>query len=177
MPRIRTPWDRDHEVDRDGGPDVVPPMADPAENYADPAPPAPPSGDRPASEFRFEARIGKDGAITIPASLIAPALGAVLGWWKDQSPGVSSGVEPTVDHLASLPQDAIVDQRCARIPKDAYLKLARARAFPSRRVGRRVLARWGDVLAAVSGLIEPSTEEGPDPEEAMRLRWGLARRR
>lgn len=152
-------------------PDVNAPIT-----HTDPIAPAPEP--RPEPRARFAARIDKDGSVTIPASMISPVMGAVLGWWREQSPGVSSGAGPTVDHLAPFPHDAIVDQSCGRIRRDVYLKLARARAFPSRRVGKRVLARWGDVLASISGLIiEAKTAEALDPEEAMRLRWGLARRR
>jgi hypothetical protein len=44
--------------------------------------------------------------------------------------------------------DAIVDQRTAPMTRDLYLRLARARAFPSRKIGKRICARWGDVKAS-----------------------------
>lgn len=44
--------------------------------------------------------------------------------------------------------DAIVDQRTAPVPRDLYLRLARAKAFPSTKIGKRVTATWGDVKKA-----------------------------
>ncbi len=47
-----------------------------------------------------------------------------------------------------LSDDSIVDQRSVPAPRDLYLRLARTAAFPSRKLGKRILARWGDVRAA-----------------------------
>lgn len=71
------------EVNRGRGAVVLPDVNAPVTNI-DPVAPAPPPGDRPEPKARFEARVGKDGTVTIPASLIAPAMAAVLGWWRDQ---------------------------------------------------------------------------------------------
>ncbi|GMV17102.1 MAG: hypothetical protein AMXMBFR56_53260 [Polyangiaceae bacterium] len=83
MGRIRTPWDRVAEVDRDAPSDVLPTVNALNVNYIDPVAPAPPSP-RPEPRARFEARIRPDGAVSVPADLITPVLGAVLGWWRDQ---------------------------------------------------------------------------------------------
>lgn len=59
---------------------------------------------------------------------------------------------------APLPDDAIVDQRSAPVPKDLFLRLARAKAFPSKKVGKRICARWSDVKVAFA-----VNTEKPDP--------------
>lgn len=53
--------------------------------------------------------------------------------------------------LSSLVDDAIVDQKCVPAPRDLFLRLARNGAFPSRKVGKRILAQWGDVRRALLG--------------------------
>jgi hypothetical protein len=58
----------------------------------------------------------------------------------------------------ALNDDAVVDQRSVLAPRDLYLRLARAKAFPSNKIGKRVLARWGDVRAALLG---PSLRKVP----------------
>jgi len=74
--------------------------------------------------------------------------------------------------------DAIVDQRSGLVPPDLYLRLARAKAFPSRKVGKRTLARWGDVRdALLPPTSRPKSNEQPgEPPTAddLRMRWGLA---
>jgi hypothetical protein len=65
-----------------------------------------------------------------------------------------------------LSDDSIVDQRSVPAPRDLYLRLARTAAFPSRKLGKRILARWGDVRAAFlcgPGLRKASGEENDDP--------------
>jgi hypothetical protein len=81
-----------------------------------------------------------------------------------------------------LTDDTIVDQRTGLVPKDVYLRLARAGAFPSRKHGKRVLARWGDVHAAVLGgpgiakAVRSASEEEPrqDDLDDLRRQLGLA---
>jgi hypothetical protein len=81
-----------------------------------------------------------------------------------------------------LSDDAIVDQRSASVPRDLYLRLARAGAFPSRKIGKRICARWGDVRAAF--LDRPGvrkTKNGPEDNtsgtdglDRLRRQLGLA---
>lgn len=56
--------------------------------------------------------------------------------------------------------DAIVDQRTAPVPKSLYLRLAREKAFPSVKIGKRICARWGDVRAAFAAY-----NKKPDPPD------------
>lgn len=56
--------------------------------------------------------------------------------------------------------DTVVDQRSVPAPRDLYLRLARAGAFPSNKVGKRICARWGDVRAALLG--GPGVRKAPD---------------
>jgi hypothetical protein len=63
-----------------------------------------------------------------------------------------------------LADDAIVDQRCVPAPPDLFLRLARNGAFPSRKVGKRVVAQWGDVRRAL--LSGPALSKAPGRQEA-----------
>jgi hypothetical protein len=67
---------------------------------------------------------------------------------------------------STLADDAIVDQRCVPAPPDLFLRLARNGAFPSQKVGKRVLAQWGDVRRALLG--GPGLNKAPrrDPARA-----------
>lgn len=83
-----------------------------------------------------------------------------------------------------LSPDAFIDQRSGLVEKALFLRLARQKAFPSKRVGKRIVARWGDVQAALSPAVPspapPSTNdnEGSDPElDEIRACVGLAVRR
>jgi len=82
----------------------------------------------------------------------------------------------------TLGDDAIVDQRSVPAPPDLYLRLARNGAFPSHKLGKRVLARWGDVRrvflngpglrkASTVGVPTPTSED--DGLNALRQRLGL----
>lgn len=81
-----------------------------------------------------------------------------------------------------LSDDAIVDQRSASVPPGLYLRLARAGAFPSKKIGKRICARWGDVRAAF--LNRPGvrrTANGPEDKpirtdglDRLRSQLGLA---
>lgn len=124
--------------------------------------------------LRWAVTITSDGQITVPLEFVGEFFQDRLRWEgerrrikKDAPPSEPRAVSP----------DAYVDQRSGLLDRRMYLRLAREKAFPSRKVGKRVVARWGDVQAALSvqdaedAPAEPRTEE-----EAMRLRWGLARR-
>jgi len=58
-----------------------------------------------------------------------------------------------------LSDETVVDQRSVLAPRDIYLRLARAKAFPSNKIGKRICARWGDVRAALLG--GPSLRKAP----------------
>jgi len=89
----------------------------------------------------------------------------------------NEGVPPN-----TLGDDAIVDQRSVPAPADLYLRLARNGAFPSQKLGKRVLARWGDVRRAFlnsPGVRKASIVGVPTPDSqndglnALRQRLGL----
>ena len=81
----------------------------------------------------------------------------------------------------TLADDAIVDQRSVPAPPDLYLRLARNGAFPSQRLGKRVVAKWGDVRRAflagpgLSKVSQRSAAETADDDglDALRARLGL----
>jgi len=54
--------------------------------------------------------------------------------------------------------EAFIDQRSPLVSKDVYLRLARERAFPSKKVGKLVVAQWAAVRAA---LVAQKTEPSP----------------
>jgi hypothetical protein len=64
---------------------------------------------------------------------------------------------------APLPDDAVVDQRSAPVPRDLYLRLHRAGAFPTNKIGKRITARWGDVKAAFA--VRAEQEASPDESD------------
>lgn len=81
----------------------------------------------------------------------------------------------------TITDETFIDQRSGLVPKDVYLRLARARAFPSNKIGKRILARWGDVRAAVLGgpgitktLVAKADEErGEDGLDDVRRQLGF----
>lgn len=82
----------------------------------------------------------------------------------------------------TLADDAVVDQRTVPAPADLFLRLARQGAFPSRKHGKRVVARWGDVKAAMldAGPRDVGRSESApasiqsDGLDGLRQRLGLA---
>lgn len=61
-----------------------------------------------------------------------------------------------------LADDALVHQDSFHIPdRDLYLRLARKGAFPSRKQGKKVVARWGDVNAVMGPPSPTPTNAGP----------------
>lgn len=78
---------------------------------------------------------------------------------------------------SALPDDAFIDQSTGLVDKKLYLRLARRRAFPSQRHGRRVVARWGDVKAALQPPPAPAAEPFVQPLDELdqyRRAMGLA---
>lgn len=95
-----------------------------------------------------------------------------------------------VEHYEEAPpsplsDEAIVDQRSVPAPRDLFLRLARNGAFPSHKVGKRVVAQWGAVRRALLGGpglnkaprrdVTPAVSED-DGLDALRERMGLASR-
>ena len=84
-----------------------------------------------------------------------------------------------------LSDEAIVDQRSVPAPQDLFLRLARNGSFPSHKVGKRIVAQWGDVRRALLGGpglnkasrrdVTPAVSED-DGLDALRERMGLASR-
>lgn len=78
------------------------------------------------------------------------------------------------------PDDAFVDQDAGLFDREVYLRLARKGAFPATTVGKKRVARWGDVKAAFLKKCAPITVSEPteDPEadllNAIRQQAGLA---
>ena len=48
-----------------------------------------------------------------------------------------------------MPDDAYVDQRSGLVPKEVFIRLHREKRIPTMKVGKRILARWGDVKEAL----------------------------
>lgn len=65
-----------------------------------------------------------------------------------------------------LPDDAVVCQRSVPAPRDLYLRLARQGVFPSKKHGKRILARWGDVRRALLETAPTLAKGGCDRKSA-----------
>jgi hypothetical protein len=83
------------------------------------------------------------------------------------------------DPVATGPitDDTIVDQFCGLIRQEVFLRLAREGRFPVGVVGKRRLARWGDVVAAAFAS-RPSVRQAVkagviDGVDEIRIRAGL----
>jgi hypothetical protein len=72
--------------------------------------------------------------------------------------------------------NAFIDQKSPFVVKDTYLRLARKKAFPSKKIGKRISARWADVKAAFAApTAAPAPQESTSDEiDAIRAKWGLA---
>ena len=148
MPRIRTPWDRVAEVDRGGGRVVVPTVTNPATTYIDPVAPGP-REPRPVPKARFEARVLPNGKVELPLELVAPVMSLLGSWWREQSdPSPQTPPWPAEPPGSGSP-DRYIDQNDPRVPKRIFLRLAKEDAFPSTKVGKKILAKWSDVEAAL----------------------------
>lgn len=91
--------------------------------------------------------------------------------------------EEAVRDASPLADETIVDQRSVPAPRDLYLKAARRGDFESRKHGKRILARWGDVRRALLEAAPTLAKAEPDrafaetPSEdldGLRRRLGLA---
>ncbi|HVW26874.1 MAG TPA: hypothetical protein VHC69_16005 [Polyangiaceae bacterium] len=73
-------------------------------------------------------------------------------------------------------EETIIHQHSGLLDSELYRQLANAGAFPSRKRGKRIFARWGDVRAALlPGAPTEPEPSGPKPSpDDLRMRWGLA---
>jgi hypothetical protein len=74
-----------------------------------------------------------------------------------------------------IPEDAFIDQSSALVTRKVYLRLAREKSFASKKVGKRVIARWGDVRAALMDNNEHVAQADGEEEalDALRRSVGL----
>ena len=78
------------------------------------------------------------------------------------------------------PDDAFVDQDAGLYDREVYLRLSRAGAFPVKTVGKKRVARWGDVKTAFARkgaaitLSEPTDDPEADLMNEVRQKLGLA---
>lgn len=54
----------------------------------------------------------------------------------------------TLDPSIPISDDTLVDQRCPRFPRDIFVRMARSGAFPAAKIGKRWVAKYGDVKRA-----------------------------
>ena len=133
MPRIRTPWDRDAEVDpSDAGSYSGQKMDSPAQNNIDPVPPAP-REPRPEPRVLFEAVIRKDGTVELPSGLVGSAAASVLKRLRGQSDEATGGdlirdplgilLSAVRAELHQAVRAALVEQR-SEVPEDTTMLTA-----------------------------------------------------
>jgi len=111
-------------------------------------------------------------------------LGVAPGRSEQQVPAKLSAPTPKVP-TGPVPEDRFVDQRDGLLPKQLYLRLAREEAFPSSKIGKRVVARWGDVRAAIEARgrkvrspVHTSDESGNNADlDALRSQLSLSSKR
>ena len=117
----------------------------------------------------LSARLAEARAKAVELGVVRPKLLGrdAMGDAPDDG-GTSDAHGPIMQALPSstqdpdgLADDAFIDQRDERVPnRRIYLRLAREGAFPSRKVGKRIIARWGDVKAALTPD-RPNTKPSP----------------
>jgi hypothetical protein len=139
--------------------------------------------------LEWEVRVGKDGFIRMSPEFVGPFLADRMAWEADSRSARRS--EPRAQPARAAPPhrvaaasgpepispDTFVDQRTGLLDKRMYLRLASEKAFPSRKVGKRIVARWGDVQAALAPATTTtagSEDHDADPElDAIRAQVGL----
>ena len=128
------------------------------------------------------ARLAKARARAIELGLARPK---VLG--VEERSGLAVEPEPSSTSVSRhesrpsgpqdyLPDDAFIDQTNERLPsRRLYLQLARDGAFLSTKVGKKIIARWGDVKAAFSVHRSPKKlpSPGDDGLDGLRRNVGL----
>jgi hypothetical protein len=143
-------------VDRDPGPDVLPPMdRSSALDHLDPVAPEPrESPEHPKA--RWEARIQPDGSVVIPAELISPVMSMVGSWWSGQT-----GSAEFIPHAPNAPLKP-VDRNLVSVSEFARLvDVAEStvwvwiqRGLPSTKaqgLGRRILRAQAEAWLIAGG--------------------------
>jgi hypothetical protein len=77
-----------------------------------------------------------------------------------------------------FPDDAFIDQSSELVPRNLYLQLARAGAFPSKKHGKKIVAQWRDVRVAIAGadLGPTQANDSQDDLDIHRRNLGLVAR-
>lgn len=144
----------------------------------------------PTPDLSWEVRVGKDGYIHLSPEFVGPFLADRLAWERSlrvsrrgaphAAPADVAPPRPvgSPSGQGGLAPDAYVDQRSGVLDRRMYLRLSREGAFPSKKIGKRVLARWADVQAALAP-VTPSTHVGTngnhDSElDPLRVQLGLS---
>lgn len=137
---------------------------------------------------RFTATIGTDGYVTIKADpndvgqvltkIRGPALRDIVADAVREGIATSAGSGSRTPPSGPLTDDTIIDQTSGLVPRRLYLRLARAGVFPSRKVGRRVCCRLGDLRGYFRSTGKPLDERsdkkpGHDPLDDLRRSIGL----
>jgi hypothetical protein len=73
----------------------------------------------------------------------------------------------------SLPDDAFIDQKSGLVAHDLYLRLAHAGVFKSKKIGKLVVARWGNVRAALVQTEAGAAESNQARDDLDELRRSL----
>lgn len=79
-------------------------------------------------------------------------------------------------YLLPLPPDALIDENDPRVPTDWFKKAAKAGRFPCSKEGRKYIARWGDVQAALSLEVLEPPKRTNGPRDKLREALGLKRK-
>jgi hypothetical protein len=138
-------------------PNGVPPDA-----YVKKAGPLAP-GDSPVRIVADPVALAHPGLVSHQAPSSAPANGTGAGHGSSEAANrAGTTIEPQKRRAtpqwtaeSPLPDDAIIDQRSGLVPKEVFLRLAREGAFRSSKVGKRILAQWGEVKAALVARRRP----------------------
>lgn len=132
----------------------------------------------------WEVRVGGDGTIRLAPEFVGAFLRDRLRWESESRSKCVTPRKPSTSASPGEPRspetfspDAFVDQRSGLVDKRMYLRLARENAFASKKIGKRIVARWGDVQAALAPAPAPpsgSERSDEDPElDAIRAQVGL----
>lgn len=111
-----------------------------------------------AIEFLALAKAGRDAAsgrhTGAPSSdvIVADLMSRMASAFEAMAQGAG---KPNSEAHGSGDDDFIT-QDDERLPdRELYLRLARQKAFPSKKHGKKIIARWGDVKAALLGPSQP----------------------
>jgi len=141
-----------------------------------------------------EIRLKKTGLVSSEALLLGAAPSCVA------PQDLSTGLQPrsrgrsyvdsnTLDPSIPIADDALVDQRCPRFPRDIFIRMARSGKFPAQKIGKRWVARYGDVKRVfettgtsprprptdsnTTAKSDAEQKDKPDSLEPFRQKYGL----